>query len=40
MHAILDRMERREEVPDEWWAAAGLSRNLGGREERVDRERL
>ncbi|KAL9119734.1 MAG: hypothetical protein Q9187_003709 [Circinaria calcarea] len=37
MHAILDRMERREEVPDEWWAAAGLSRNLGGR---VERERL
>ena len=37
MHAIVERMERREEVPDEWWAAAGLMRT--GRLER-ERERL
>ncbi|KAI9811646.1 MAG: hypothetical protein M1827_005395 [Pycnora praestabilis] len=36
MHAILDRLARREEIPDEWWAAAGLSRDP----ERLERERL
>ena len=40
VHAILDRMDRDEPVPDEWWAAAGLSRNLAGRFERGERERL
>ena len=40
VHAILDRMDRDEPVPDEWWAAAGLSRNLAGRFERSERERL
>lgn len=41
IHAILDRLPRREDVPEEWWAAAGLPRLSGGREDRgVDRERL
>lgn len=31
MQAILDRLARREDVPDDWWAAAGLSRPLGQR---------
>ncbi|RAL05762.1 uncharacterized protein BO80DRAFT_430937 [Aspergillus ibericus CBS 121593] len=31
MQAILDRLARREDIPDEWWAAAGLSRTLGRR---------
>lgn len=29
MQAILDRLARREEIPDDWWAGAGLSRNMG-----------
>ncbi|KAJ5934763.1 hypothetical protein N7466_004310 [Penicillium verhagenii] len=29
MQAILDRLARREDIPDDWWAGAGLSRNLG-----------
>ncbi|KAJ5483883.1 hypothetical protein N7539_006083 [Penicillium diatomitis] len=29
MRAILDRLARREDIPDDWWAAAGLSRILG-----------
>jgi len=29
MQAILDRLARREDIPDEWWAAAGLSRTIG-----------
>ena len=40
VHAILDRMDRDEPVPDEWWAGAGLSRNLGERVDRTERERL
>ncbi|KAL4983594.1 hypothetical protein BDW68DRAFT_32310 [Aspergillus falconensis] len=31
MQAILDRLARREYVPDDWWAAAGLSRTIGQR---------
>ena len=31
MQAILDRLARREDIPDEWWAAAGLSRTIGRR---------
>jgi hypothetical protein len=27
--AILDRMHRREDIPDEWWATVGLSPDLG-----------
>ncbi|PGH22922.1 hypothetical protein AJ80_02971 [Polytolypa hystricis UAMH7299] len=26
---IIDRLARRGDIPDEWWAAIGLSRNLG-----------
>lgn len=29
MQAILDRLARREDIPDEWWVGAGLSRNMG-----------
>ncbi|KAJ5653391.1 hypothetical protein N7490_000394 [Penicillium lividum] len=29
MQAILDRLARREDIPDGWWAGAGLSRNMG-----------
>lgn len=28
MRAILDRLARREDIPDDWWAGAGLSRNI------------
>lgn len=28
MHRILDTLARREDIPDDWWAAVGLSRNL------------
>ncbi|KAJ5081517.1 hypothetical protein NUU61_009781 [Penicillium alfredii] len=28
MQAILDRLARREDIPDDWWAAAGLSRTI------------
>jgi hypothetical protein len=31
MNAILDRLLHREDVPDEWWATAGLSRTIGRR---------
>ncbi|KAI9678083.1 MAG: hypothetical protein M1817_006027 [Caeruleum heppii] len=36
MQHILGSLARREDIPDEWWAAAGLSRTLppGGRMER------
>ncbi|KAI9796909.1 MAG: hypothetical protein M1835_002750 [Candelina submexicana] len=40
VHSILERLARREDIPDEWWAAAGLSRNLGRRSDRPDREHL
>ncbi len=29
MQAILDRLARREDIPDDWWAGAGLSRTIG-----------
>ncbi|KAJ5712768.1 hypothetical protein N7493_009236 [Penicillium malachiteum] len=29
MQAILDRLARREEIPEDWWAGAGLSHNMG-----------
>jgi hypothetical protein len=29
MQALLDRFSRREDIPDEWWAAVGLSRTIG-----------
>ncbi|PGH16413.1 hypothetical protein AJ79_01744 [Helicocarpus griseus UAMH5409] len=29
VQAIIDRLTRRQDIPDEWWAAVGLSRNLG-----------
>lgn len=31
MQAILDRLARREVIPDDWWAAAGLSPTIGHR---------
>ncbi|KAL4784357.1 hypothetical protein BJX76DRAFT_347836 [Aspergillus varians] len=31
MQAILDRLARRQDIPDDWWAAAGLSRTIGQR---------
>ncbi|KAL4937966.1 hypothetical protein BDV06DRAFT_202006 [Aspergillus oleicola] len=31
MQAILDRLARREDIPDDWWAAAGLIRTIGQR---------
>ncbi|KAI9369112.1 hypothetical protein BJX61DRAFT_177485 [Aspergillus egyptiacus] len=31
MQAILDRLARREDIPDDWWAAAGLSRSIDQR---------
>ncbi|KAF7170144.1 hypothetical protein CNMCM5623_002672 [Aspergillus felis] len=31
MQAILDRLARREVIPDDWWAAAGLSPAIGHR---------
>ncbi|KAL4921191.1 hypothetical protein BDW62DRAFT_175112 [Aspergillus aurantiobrunneus] len=31
MHAILDRLARREDIPDDWWAAAGLTRTINER---------
>ena len=40
LHAIHDRLERQLPVPDDWWASAGLSRNLGVRADRVERGRL
>lgn len=33
MHSILERLARREDIPDEWWAAVGLSRTLVGRQD-------
>ncbi|KAF9887839.1 hypothetical protein FE257_009499 [Aspergillus nanangensis] len=32
MQAILDRLARREDIPDDWWAAAGLARTIAQRE--------
>ncbi|KAJ5673970.1 hypothetical protein N7462_009409 [Penicillium macrosclerotiorum] len=29
MQAILDRLARRDDIPDHWWAGAGLSRTIG-----------
>lgn len=26
---IIDQLTRRQDINDEWWAAVGLSRNLG-----------
>jgi hypothetical protein len=37
---ILSRMDRHEPIPEEWWATAGLGRSVGGRNDRIDRERL
>ncbi|KAL4927223.1 uncharacterized protein BDV17DRAFT_134973 [Aspergillus undulatus] len=31
MQAILGRFARREDIPDDWWAAAGLTRTIGQR---------
>lgn len=28
VHAILDRLVRRDDIPEEWWATAGLSRTI------------
>lgn len=28
MHRIISRLAERDEIPEEWWASAGLSRNL------------
>ncbi|KAI9876426.1 MAG: hypothetical protein M1830_006529 [Pleopsidium flavum] len=49
MQSVLGRLARRDDIPDEWWAAAGLSRNVGGiggrihhlmeRIDRLERER-
>ncbi|KAI9850154.1 MAG: hypothetical protein M1838_006041 [Thelocarpon superellum] len=40
MQRILNRMARRQDIPDDWWAGAGLSRNLSARVDRLERERL
>ncbi|MCJ1473056.1 hypothetical protein MMC13_001705 [Lambiella insularis] len=40
MQALMDRMDRQEPIPDEWWATAGLSRSVSGRVDRTERERL
>jgi len=37
MQRLIDRLSRREDIPDEWWAAAGLSRTI--RENGAVRER-
>jgi hypothetical protein len=29
MQLIVRRLARREDIPDEWWLEAGLSRTLG-----------
>ncbi|KAJ5570482.1 uncharacterized protein N7459_009912 [Penicillium hispanicum] len=29
MQAILDRLARREDIPEDWWAGVGLSRTIG-----------
>ncbi|KAJ9215745.1 hypothetical protein DTO166G4_2582 [Paecilomyces variotii] len=31
MQAMLNRLVNREDIPDDWWAAAGLSRTMGRR---------
>ncbi|KAL4889064.1 hypothetical protein BDV59DRAFT_123563 [Aspergillus ambiguus] len=36
MQVILDRLARREEIPDDLWAAAGLSRSLTQRDGPID----
>jgi hypothetical protein len=28
MQRFIERMARREDIPDEWWAAAGLARTI------------
>jgi hypothetical protein len=28
MHRIISRLAERDEIPESWWASAGLSRNL------------
>jgi hypothetical protein len=39
--AILERLSRREDVPESYWASVGLSRSLADRVERLQqRERL
>ena len=40
MQTMMERMDRQEPFPDEWWATAGLSRSISGRVERPERERL
>jgi hypothetical protein len=30
MQRIVRNLARRQDIPDEWWAEAGLSRTLGG----------
>ena len=40
MHAILERLERQEPVPDELWASAGLERHIRLRGEQTERGRL
>ena len=43
MQQILNGLARREDIPDDWWAAAGLTRNLSAlsaRVDRIERERL
>ena len=37
MRAIVERLERQERVPEEWWAAAGLARGFAEGEGRVER---
>lgn len=29
VQTIIDQLTRRQDIDDEWWAAVGLSRNLG-----------
>ncbi len=35
MQSLVQALARRDDIPDEWWAATGLNRNLGGLELRV-----
>ncbi|MCJ1361573.1 hypothetical protein MMC16_000673 [Acarospora aff. strigata] len=35
LHSVIERLAQRDDIPDEWWASAGLNRNLGGLELRV-----
>lgn len=35
MRAVIERLARRRDVPDEWWGEVGLTRNVGGLRDRM-----